>query len=102
MCPVAEGAAVVIRIDEIWLVTEPLDMRAGPDTALAQVVKVFGSARPHCAGRTRQIVGHHLYCDGALGCRSTRANGSWLAVLKERNASINALSSRRRPSRRCR
>lgn len=49
MCTLAEGAAVVIRIDEIWLATEPLDMRAGPDTALARVVKVFGTARPHCA-----------------------------------------------------
>lgn len=39
----------MIRIDEIWLATEPLDMRAGPDTALARVVKVFGAARPHCA-----------------------------------------------------
>lgn len=39
----------MIRIDEIWLATEPLDMRAGPDTALARVVKEFGAARPHCA-----------------------------------------------------
>jgi transposase len=39
----------MIRIDEIWLATEPLDMRAGPDTALARVIQVFGSARPHCA-----------------------------------------------------
>jgi len=39
----------MIRIDEIWLATEPLDMRAGPDTALARVLKVFGTARPHCA-----------------------------------------------------
>ena len=38
----------MIRIDEIWLATEPLDMRAGADTALARVVLVFGSARPHC------------------------------------------------------
>jgi len=42
-------SVVMIRIDEIWLATEPLDMRAGPDTALARVVQVFGSARPHCA-----------------------------------------------------
>ena len=35
----------MIRIDEIWLATAPLDMRAGPDTALARVVKVFGAAR---------------------------------------------------------
>lgn len=51
MCTVVEGAAVMIRIDGIWLATEPLDMRAGPDadTALARVVKVLGTARPHCA-----------------------------------------------------
>ncbi|WP_198064026.1 IS66 family insertion sequence element accessory protein TnpB [Neptunomonas qingdaonensis] len=39
----------MIRIDEIWLATEPLDMRAGPDTALARVIQVFGSAKPHRA-----------------------------------------------------
>src|SRR5690606_8253181 len=27
----------------------PMDMRAGPDTALARVVKDFGAARPHHA-----------------------------------------------------
>jgi transposase len=41
----------VIRIDAVWLSTAPLDMRAGTDTALARVVAVFGSARPH-----------HAYC----------------------------------------
>ena len=39
----------MIRIDAIWLSVEPLDMRAGTDTALARVVQVFGSARPHHA-----------------------------------------------------
>jgi len=39
----------MIRIDAIWLATEPLDMRAGADTILARVVKVFGSARPQHA-----------------------------------------------------
>ena len=39
----------MIRIDAIWLATEPLDMRAGTDTALARVIKVFGAARPHHA-----------------------------------------------------
>ena len=38
-----------MRIDTIWLSTEPLDMRAGIDTALARVVSVFGAAHPHCA-----------------------------------------------------
>ena len=39
----------MIRIDAIWMATAPLDMRAGTDTALARVVKVFGGARPHHA-----------------------------------------------------
>lgn len=39
----------MIRIDAIWLATEPIDMRAGTDTLLARVVKVFGAVRPHHA-----------------------------------------------------
>ncbi len=39
----------MIRIDGVWLATEPLDMRAGIDSALARVVKVFGAAHPHTA-----------------------------------------------------
>src|SRR6218665_3142354 len=40
-------AAQVIRIDALWLATEPLEMRAGTETALARVVSLFGSAGPH-------------------------------------------------------
>ncbi|GAB3395130.1 IS66 family insertion sequence element accessory protein TnpB [Azotobacter armeniacus] len=39
----------MIRIDAIWLASEPLDMRAGTETALARVVAVFGAAKPHNA-----------------------------------------------------
>jgi transposase len=39
----------VIRIDSIWLATEPMDMRAGTETALAKVIAVFGAAKPHSA-----------------------------------------------------
>lgn len=39
----------MIRIDTIWLATKPLDMRAGPDTVLAHVVKRFSAAQPHTA-----------------------------------------------------
>ncbi len=39
----------MIHIDAVWLAAEPLDMRAGTDTALARVVKVFGAACPHTA-----------------------------------------------------
>ena len=39
----------MIRIDAVWLAVDPMDMRAGTDTALARVVRVFGAARPHSA-----------------------------------------------------
>ena len=45
----AARVVAVIRIDAVWLATEPMDMRAGTDTALARVVKVFGAAHPHQA-----------------------------------------------------
>ena len=32
----------MIRIDEIWLATQPMDMRAGMDTVMSQLVRVFG------------------------------------------------------------
>lgn len=39
----------MIRVEAVWLCTEPMDMRAGTDTTLARVVQVFGAARPHHA-----------------------------------------------------
>jgi len=39
----------MIRIDQIWLAVEPIDMRAGTETVLARVVQVFGAAQPHHA-----------------------------------------------------
>lgn len=39
----------MIRVDAVWLAVEPLDMRAGTETALARVVNVFGAAKPHHA-----------------------------------------------------
>ena len=39
----------MIRVDALWLAVQPLDMRAGTETALAKVVAVFGAARPHHA-----------------------------------------------------
>lgn len=42
-------AAAVIRVDAVWLAVQPLDMRAGTESALARVVNVFGEARPHHA-----------------------------------------------------
>ncbi len=39
----------MIRIDAVWMAVEPLDMRAGTETALARVIKVFGQAHAHHA-----------------------------------------------------
>lgn len=69
-----QGAHAVIRIDEIWLSREPLDMRAGPDTALARVINRFGAAKPHCAyvfANKRANRVKVLVCDGF---------GIWLAA----------------------
>jgi transposase len=37
----------MIRIDALWLCTQPLDMRAGPERLLAAVVQTLGQARAH-------------------------------------------------------
>lgn len=49
MRPLCPWAHAMIRIDAIWLATEPMDMRAGTEIALARVITVFGAAKPHCA-----------------------------------------------------
>ena len=49
MRSLAARAAALIRTEAASLTTAPIDMRAGTETALTRVVKVFGSARPHHA-----------------------------------------------------
>ena len=39
----------MIKVEAVWLSTEPLDMRSGTEAALTRVVNVFGAARPHHA-----------------------------------------------------
>lgn len=39
----------MIRVDEVWMAVQPLDMRLGTEAALARVVTVFGAAHPHHA-----------------------------------------------------
>ena len=41
-----QRTAPMIRIDEAWLSSEAMDMRAGMDTLLARVVLIFGAAQP--------------------------------------------------------
>ncbi len=56
----------MIRVDAIWLAAEPFDMRAGTESALARVVKVFGAARTHHTylfALTRYLDDGDLPCD---------------------------------------
>ena len=50
----------MIRIDEIWLSTQPMDMRAGMDTTMAQVLRAFGYIKPHCAYLFCNKRGHRM------------------------------------------
>ena len=39
----------MIRIDAIWIVADPMEIRAGAETALVRMVAVLVAAQPHCA-----------------------------------------------------
>jgi transposase len=69
-----DNVGQILRVDAIWLSREPLDMRAGPETALARVIQAFGAARPHHAyvfANKRANRMKILVCDGF---------GLWLAA----------------------
>ena len=76
-----------LRIDEIWLSREPLDMRCGPETTLARGVEAFGAAKPHCAyvfANKRANRMKILICDGfgvwLLARRLHRGRFVWSAL----------------------
>ncbi len=84
----------MIRIDAIWLAVEPLDMRAGPDKALARVVQVFGSARPHTAYSFANLTRHATQGAGArwaghlAGCtRAASSRRAWANLASSRCSS---------------
>jgi transposase len=64
----------MIRIDAVWVATEPMDMRADTETTLARVVAVFGAAKPHCAYlfANRRATGMKVLVHDGIGV--------WLAV----------------------
>lgn len=81
------GTGPFLRIDEIWLAREPLDMRCGPETTLARVVEAFGAAKPHCAyvfANKRANRMKILLCDGfgvwLLARRLHRGRFVWSAL----------------------
>jgi len=68
----------MIRVDAAWFAVEPLDMRAGVDTALARVVSVFGEARAH-----------HAYLFVNKRASRMKVSGTrWLRVVAVRPATV--------------
>ncbi|MFG0917385.1 IS66 family insertion sequence element accessory protein TnpB [Pseudomonas sp. CJQ_11] len=79
----------MIRIDAIWLATEPMDMRAGIETALARVIAVFGAAKPHCA---------HLFANRRANRMKVLVHdgvGIWLAARRLRQGKFHWPGSNR-------
>ncbi|MBB5217587.1 IS66 family insertion sequence element accessory protein TnpB [Parapusillimonas granuli] len=75
--------AALIRIDQIWLAVEPVDMRSGIDRLLARVVEVFGASQPYHAYLFANRRGTRLkvlVCDGF---------GVWLAVRRLHQGSMH-------------
>lgn len=83
MCDLIANRAAMIRIDQIWLAVEPVDMRCGMDRLMARVIEVFGASHPYHAylfanrRRTRLKV---LVCDSF---------GVWLAVRRLHQGSLH-------------
>jgi hypothetical protein len=81
----------VIRVDEVWLAVEPLDMRAGTETALARVVRVLGEARAHYAYlfANRRANRHDDHCRRSANAMSRFFDG-FLRALSKSTASLAA------------
>ena len=87
-----------LRIDEIWLSREPLDMRCGAETTLARVVQAFGMVKPHCAcvfADQRANRMKILLCDGfgvwLLARRLHRGRFVWSALRSGDPVTLDAL-----------
>lgn len=74
MRAIVTRVVAVIRIDQIWLAVDSVDMRSGMDRLLAKVIEVFGASHLHHAyvfANRRGTRLKVLVCDGF---------GVWLAV----------------------
>ena len=70
----------MIRIEAVWLAVQPVDLRAGGERLMAQVVQVFGAARSHHgylfanARRSRmKLLVHVLHLSNGCRCRGACA-----------------------------
>jgi transposase len=90
--------AAVIRIDALWLCTQPLDMRAGAERLLAHVVLVLGGAQAHhgylfANARATRI--KLLVHDGfGVWCAARRLNAGRFVWPREQTAATPLLLTR--------
>ncbi len=84
----------MIRIDALWLATQPTDMRAGADRLLAHVVQVFGSAQAHHGylfANVRATRIKLLVYDGfGVWCAARRLNTGHFIWPRPTNAGVGA------------
>jgi len=73
----------MIRIDQIWLAVEPVDMRCGMDRLLARIIEVFGASQPYHAYLFANRRGTRLK---VMVCDSF---GVWLAVRRLHQGSLH-------------
>ena len=77
----AVRAAAMIRIDALWLCTQPLDMRCGAERLMAHVVHAMGSARAHhgylFANAARPRVKLLVHDGFGVWCAAVRLNAGW-------------------------
>ena len=71
--PVIEATPALgeIQIEVLWLSTRPLNMRAGTETILAQIVRIFSATQPHraylfanCRSTRLKVLRHDGYASG--------------------------------------
>ena len=80
----------MIRVDALWLCTQPMDMRCGSERLMAHVVHALGSARAHhgyvfANARATRI--KLLIHDGfGVWCAARRLNVGRFVWLREINA----------------
>lgn len=85
----------MIRIDALWLCTQPVDMRAGAERLLAAVVSTLGQARAHHgylfanARATRvKLLGHDGF---GIWCASRRLHAGRFVWLPSGTSNAPAL-----------
>ncbi|WP_454914158.1 hypothetical protein [Variovorax gossypii] len=80
----------MIRVDAVWLATEPIDIRAGTETALARVVKVFGA--PKMLDQTKCQAGSSQTSRYLLHFPDVTSSGRYAVIYSTPGSQTNSMS----------